>query len=142
MLAGDDQTDPIKEVRNLSFKSHNIEFNTTVQVSVFEEGGRFYTRPFANPYGYVGVGLLSYNPTAKLPNDDTRYNLRKLNTSGEDYSGLTVAFPVGFGVKFRVNPFINVAIDGGYRILLSDHIDDVSGGVYPAGVIPTTMMVI
>lgn len=131
MLSGDDKTDPVKEVRNLSFQSHNIEFSAIVQGSVFEEGGRFYTRPFANPYGFIGIGLLSYNPTAKLPNDDTRYNLRKLNTSGEEYSGLTVAFPAGLGVKFRVNPFINVAIEGGYRFLISDHLDDVSSGIYP-----------
>jgi len=129
MLTGNDNTDPVKVTRNLSFQSHNFELSTVIHVSLFEEDRRFYMRPFANPYIYGGIGFVSYNPTAKLEGE--RYNLRKLNTSGEDYSGFTASFPVGVGVKFRVNPFFNVVLDGGYRFLLSDHIDDVSSGIYP-----------
>ena len=131
MLVGDDKTDPVKEKRNLSFQSHNFELSAVMHVSLFEEDRRFYMRPFANPYIYGGVGLVNYNPTAKLPGDDKRYNLRKLNTSGENYGAFTASFPVGGGVKFRINPFFNIVLDGGYRFLLSDHIDDVSSGVYP-----------
>lgn len=131
MLAGDDKSDPTKEKRNLSFHSHNFELSAVMMISLFEEDRRFYMREFANPYVYAGVGLVSYNPRAKLPGDDTNYNLRKLNTSGEDYSGITASFPLGAGVKFRINPFLNIALDGGYRFLLSDHIDDVSSGIYP-----------
>lgn len=129
MLVGDDKTDPIKEIRNLSFQSHNFELSTVIQVSLFEEDRRFYLRQFANPYIYGGVGLVNYNPTAKL--DGERYNLKKLNTSGESYSGITASFPVGAGVKFRINPFFNVVLDGGYRFVMSDNLDDVSSGVYP-----------
>lgn len=129
MLAGADKTDPVKEVRNLSFQSHNFELSAVVHVSLFEEDRRFYMRPFANPYIYGGIGLVNYNPTAEL--DGEKYNLRKLNTSGESYGAFTASFPVGAGVKFRVNPFFNVVLDGGYRFLLSDHIDDVSSGIYP-----------
>lgn len=129
MLAGDDKSDPGKEIRNLSFQSHNFELSALIHVSLFEEDRRFYMRQFANPFIYGGIGLVNYNPTATL-NGET-YNLKKLNTSGEDYSGLTASFPVGGGVKFRVNPFFNVVLDGGYRFVLSDHLDDVSGGIYP-----------
>ena len=129
MLKGDDKTDPGKAIRNLSFQSHNFELSGMLQVSLFEEDRRFYMRTFANPYIYGGVGLVNYNPTAKL--DGERYNLKRLNTSGENYSGITAAFPVGGGVKFRVNPFINVVLDGGYRFVLSDNLDDVSSGIYP-----------
>jgi hypothetical protein len=129
MLAGNDKTDPGKEIRNLSFESHNFEINGVLHVSLFEEDRRFYMRPFANPYVYGGIGLVNFNPTAKL--DGERYNLRQLNTSGEEYGNFTISFPVGAGVKFRVNPFFNIVLDGGYRFLLSDHIDDVSGGFYP-----------
>ena len=129
MLSGHDKTDPIKENRNLSFQSHNFEISTVVYASLFEEDRRFYMRPFANPYVYGGVGFVNFNPTAKL--EGKRYNLRKLNTSGEEYSGFTVSFPLGAGVKFRVNPFMNVALDGGYRFLITDHLDDVSSGIYP-----------
>jgi hypothetical protein len=129
MLAGDDSTDPVKEIRNLSFQSHNFEVSAVVHASLFEEDRRFYMRTFANPYIYGGVGFVNFNPTAKLEGE--RYNLRKLNTSGEDYSPFTISFPTGVGIKFRVNPFFNVVLDGGYRFLLSDHLDDVSSGVYP-----------
>lgn len=129
MLGGNDNTDPGKEIRNLSFQSHNIELSTVVHVSLFEEDRRFYMRTFANPYLYGGIGLVNFNPTAEL--DGERYNLRKLNTSGEDYSNFTVSFPVGAGVKFRVNPFFNVVLDGGYRFLITDNLDDVSSGIYP-----------
>ncbi len=129
MLNGDDQTDPGKAVRNLSFRSHNFELSALFYASLFEEDRRFYMRPFANPYVYGGLGFVNFNPTAELEGE--RYNLRKLNTSGEDYSNFTVSFPVGLGVKFRVNPFFNIALDGGYRFLITDHLDDVSSGVYP-----------
>ncbi len=129
MLKGNDKTDPVKETRNLSFQSNNFEVSGLLYYSLFEEDGRFYMRQFANPYVYGGVSLVSYNPTAEL--DGQRYNLRKLNTSGEDYSGLTGAFPLGLGVKLRVNSFLNIAIDGGYRFVMSDHLDDVSSSIYP-----------
>jgi len=129
MLAGNDETDPGKTLRNLSFQSHNFELSTVVHVSLFEEDRRFYMRTFANPYIYGGVGFVNYNPTAEL--DGERYNLRKLNTSGEDYGSFSISFPVGAGIKFRINPFFNVVLDGGYRFLMTDHIDDVSSGIYP-----------
>lgn len=129
MLKGDDKTDPGKEIRNLSFQSHNFELSSLLYVSLFEEDRRFYMRPFANPYIFGGIAMVNYNPTAKL--DGKRYNLKKLNTSGESYSGFTAAIPVGGGVKFRVNPFFNVVLEGGYRFVFSDHLDDVSGGKYP-----------
>ncbi len=129
MLAGNDETDPGKAIRNLSFQSHNFELSTVVHASLFEEDRRFYMRTFANPYVYGGIGFVNYNPTAELEGE--RYNLRKLNTSGEDYGSFSISFPVGAGIKFRINPFFNVVLDGGYRFLMTDHIDDVSSGVYP-----------
>jgi len=129
MLAGADKTDPGKETRNLSFQSHNFEISTVLHFSLFEEDRRFYMRQFANPYIYGGIGLVNFNPTAELNGE--KHNLRKLNTSGESYGSFTASFPVGLGVKLRVNPFLNVVLDGGYRFLLTDYIDDVSSGIYP-----------
>jgi len=128
MLAGDDKTDPGKEIRNLSFQSHNFEASLTAHVQMFPER-RFHLRPFANPYAYVGVGIVNYNPTALL--DGERYSLRPLETEQVKYSLVTAAFPVGVGVKFRINPYFNLALDGGYRFLTTDYLDDVSSGTYP-----------
>lgn len=132
MLTGDDTKDPVKELRNLSFTSHNFELNLLGHVSLFPESFRFYQRPFANPYAYVGIGLVNYNPRAEL--DGEKYNLRKLETEGPEnsYGLFTMSVPVGFGVKFRASPFLNINLDAGYRYVFTDYLDDVSSGEYPA----------
>lgn len=131
MLTGDDSKDPVKEKRNLSFQSNNFELNLVAHVSLYSEAYQFYARPMFNPYVYGGIGLLNFNPTAKL--DGERYNLRKLETEGPDhtYGPFTVSFPVGLGVKYRATPFLNINLDGGFRFVLSDYLDDVSSGEYP-----------
>lgn len=128
MLSGTDSKDPGKEPRNLSFQSHNFEANFTFQVQVFPENS-FTRRRLANPYLYAGVGFTQYNPTAEF--NGTRYALRPLETEGVSYSSVTLSFPVGGGVRFRVNPYFNISLDGGYRFLTTDYIDDVSSGIYP-----------
>lgn len=132
MLTGDDSKDPVKEQRNLSFQSHNFELNLLAHVSLFPEAVRFYQRPFANPYLYAGIGVVQFNPTAEL--DGERYNLRKLQTEGPDnsYGAFTMSVPFGLGVKFRATPFLNVNLDGGFRWVMSDYLDDVSSGEFPA----------
>ncbi len=131
MLTGDDSKDPIKEQRNLRFTSHNFELNILGHISLFQEAIRFYQRPFANPYIYAGVGLVNYNPATKL--DGKRYNLRKYDTEGPEnsYGLFTMSIPMGAGVKFRASPFININLDGGFRYVLTDYLDDVSSGIFP-----------
>lgn len=131
MLTGNDKYDPIKERRNLRFSSNNFELNLLAHISLFQEAIRFYQRPLANPYMYFGIGLVNFNPTTTL--DGEKYKLRKLETEGPDhsYGAFTMSVPLGLGVKFRASPFININIDGGFRFVLSDYLDDVSSGVYP-----------
>ncbi len=131
MLTGDDSKDPVKELRNLSFTSHNFELNVLAHISLFQEAIKFYQRPFANPYIYAGIGLVNFNPTARLEGE--KYNLRKLQTEGPEnkYGAFTMSIPLGGGVKFRASPYINVNIDGGFRFVLTDYLDDVSSGTFP-----------
>ena len=131
MLTGDDSKDPIKEARNLSFQSHNFELNLVGHISLFPEANMFYQRPLANPYLYAGIGVVNFNPTAKL--DGTKHSLRPLKTEGPEkaYSAFTMSIPMGLGVKFRVTPFLNLNVDGGFRYVLSDYLDDVSSGEFP-----------
>jgi hypothetical protein len=128
MLRGDDAKDPLKEPRNLSFQSHNFEANLTFQVQLFPENS-FTRRKFANPYAYGGVGIMQFNPTAEY--NGTRYALRPLRTEGIRYGSFAAAFPIGAGVRFRINPYFNISLDGGYRFLTTDYMDDVSSGIYP-----------
>lgn len=127
-LKGDDATDPGKALRNLSFRSDNFELSFTFHVNLFPES-RFYLRRFANPYIYGGVGVVNFYSSAQL--DGTRYQLRPLQTEGVSYSNFSLTFPVGGGVKFRLSPYFNLAVDGAYHFVMSDYLDDVSSGIYP-----------
>jgi len=128
-LTGDDATDPGKALRNLSFRSDNIEFSATLHVNLFPES-RFYLRRFANPYAYGGVGVLNFYPSAELNGE--RHSLPPLHTEAVNYSNFAISFPVGGGVKFRINPYFNIALEGSYHFLLTDYLDDVSSGIYPS----------
>ena len=131
MAAEDANSEDGKALRGLSFFSNNYEVSGVVQVMLFPEQARFYLRRRLNPYIFGGVGLLYYNPKAEL--DGEKYALRPLQTEGPEnaYSGFTATFPMGIGVKIKINAFFNVAIEGRFTYTLSDYLDDVSSGVYP-----------
>jgi hypothetical protein len=124
-LAGDDANSAIKERRNLSFKSDNVELNATLRFSLFKPTARFYLREPVNPYLFGGVGLLWFQPKTEFEGET--YHLRPLETEGVSYSPFTVAFPLGGGVKFKLNAFVDMTIDAAYRFVLTDYLDDVSG---------------
>jgi hypothetical protein len=126
MLSGDDAKadNRGREVRNLSFRSHNIEFIALGYVDLYPKGPRFYQRRDYNPYFFAGMGLTYFNPRAKYEGE--RHALRPLRTEGVRYSAFTFVIPIGFGVRYRINPFFNVALEGGYRITFTDYLDDVS----------------
>src|SRR5688572_4732319 len=54
--------DPSRVNRNLSFVSNNFEFNTVGIIQLGPNGERFYQRPRINFYGFIGIGLLYFNP--------------------------------------------------------------------------------
>jgi hypothetical protein len=110
--------------RNLSFTSSNYEFNVSAVVNLIPQGGRFYQRPPFNLYGFIGVGGLYFNPKAEL--DGTKYALKPLETEGVSYSTFTPIIPYGIGGKLKINPFLNFAVEAGWRKTFTDYIDDVS----------------
>jgi len=128
-LAGDDALANSDRVeRNLSFFSNNIEWNLTGAIQLVPNGGKFYQRPRINFYGFGGIGLLYFNPK-------TRYNgetvaLQPLQTEGVKYSRFQFVIPVGIGVKYKVNPWFNIAIEGCYRETFTDYLDDISSRRY------------
>ncbi len=120
--------------RNLSFKSNNFEISATGMVNLFANGNRYYRRPSYNVYGFAGVGLMYFNPTAEYLGN--KYTLQPLQTEGVSYSRVTPAIPLGLGIRFKMGPNLNIAIEGGYRKLFTDYLDDVST-TYPATYIST-----
>jgi hypothetical protein len=93
-------------------------------------GQRFYQRPKFNVFAFAGVGLLYMNPRAERQNGE-KVALQPLQTEGTKYSRFQPVIPYGLGVKYMVDPFFNVVVEGGYRMTFTDHLDDVSIERYP-----------
>ena len=72
----------------------------------------------------MGIGLATLNPKAKFI--DSSVKLRGLKTEGVDYSGSTIVIPLGAGVKFRLNQYLNLIVETSYRITFEDYFDDVA----------------
>lgn len=111
--------------RNLSFVSSNYEINVNAVYNfVAQRGNRFYQRPNLNGYAFIGIGGLLYNPKAEL--NGNKYALRPLKTEGVSYGSFAFVIPFGIGGKVKLTPFVNLAIEAGWRKTFTDYIDDVS----------------
>lgn len=128
MLHGNDANSKDKAPRNLSFFSNNLEISGTVQVDLFEEPVRFYRRAMFNPYLFGGVGYLMFGPKTRYNGEV--YALRPLETEGVSYKPYTISFPFGVGVRYKLNAFMNITVEGGLRYTLTDYLDDVSSGIF------------
>ena len=88
-------------------------------------------------YLFAGVSAIYFNPQAYTKGK--WHNLHPLHTEGQGlpgynkhYSRIAVAFPVGFGVKFKISPFRSIGVEAGWRFAITDYIDDVGIGRYPS----------
>jgi len=124
----DSNADDDRVERNLSFFSDNLELSFTGTVNMIPIGTRFYQRPKFNMYAFGGVGALYMNP--KTTYEGKTYALQPLQTENVKYSRIQPVIPVGLGIKYMVNPFFNVAVEGGYRITFTDYLDDISSKRY------------
>jgi len=120
--------------RNLSFKSSVTDVQLALEVhplffKTYEEG----KAPLFSPYVVAGVGLFAFNPQAYL--NGQWYALHPLRTEGqgfkeypgrEKYKLTGINVPLGIGVKYEVNSFLNARLEFVYRILFTDYLDDVS----------------
>ena len=138
-LSGDDaEADSEgRVVRNLSFRSDNLELNVVGIIQAFSNGTRFYQRPPFNLFGFAGLGVLYFNPKGEVPVDGwggASLNesagdfvaLQPLQTEGVDYSRIAIVVPMGAGIKFKAGPFFNIGVEGSYRLTFTDYLDDVS----------------
>lgn len=110
--------------RNLSFTSNNWEFVLQGVYYFHKYSGKYHTRKTYEPYIAVGFGKTTYNPKAEL--DGQSFELRGLRTEGKKYGKSAYILPLNFGVKGKLNEFMNLTLDLGYRIAFTDYLDDVS----------------
>ncbi len=126
-LSGDDAKASIesgRRGRNLSFSSNNFEISAVGIYNLYPQGRSFYQRPSFNVYGFVGIGLLYFNPTTKY-NGQT-VSLPSQQTELVKYSLIQPVIPMGLGLRFKLGPFTNLSFEGGFRKTFTDYLDDVS----------------
>lgn len=129
-----------RQVRNLSFTTTAFELAGTGIVQLFEDGARYYQRKPINVFLLAGVAATWYIPKglstntyhdgSPNPSAGKMVALRKLQTEQKQYSPVTLAIPLGGGVKLMATPYLNITVSGAYRFTLTDYLDDVST-VYP-----------
>jgi hypothetical protein len=105
------------------------------------------------PYAFLGVGFYAHAPQARdkatvsasgtIQKGDW-VNLKPQNTSGQtlsatypkSYSLVQPVFPLGLGIKWRINDKFDFAAEGGVRITPFDYLDDVGYTKYPDSTLP------
>ncbi len=121
-------TNIVRKNRNLSFQTNVLEFAIQGDFHFF-----YYSAGSQNknltPYLTLGMGAFYFNPTAEW--NGTSYSLRKLKTEGVSYSPVNICFPIGIGIKWGVNQYLNAGVELVHRITLTDYLDDVST-TYPS----------
>lgn len=127
--------DEVLRNRNLSFKSPITELTATIQFDFVPTEGYYYRRAKLTPYVFTGIGLLSFNPKAKLNGEFI--DLKPLGTEGqyltdpedrypEPYKLIQVIIPMGIGVRFALARNWDLSMETGYRFTYTDYLDDVS----------------
>lgn len=114
-------------LRNLSFESSIIEASLTAEINVFGFDVRGKTGSSIFLYG--GVAGFKFNPRAQL--NGIMYDLQPLGTEGQNengnaYSLVSAAFPIGIGAKISISQRLNMSLDYGMRLTMTDYVDDVS----------------
>lgn len=119
--------------RNLHFKSPIAELAIQVDYFPFREYfGHIYRSNgvvgkrvnHLSPYLFAGIGGFWYNPKAKYQGNWEK--LRPLQTEGVAYKSISVALPVGLGLKYAIDKQWSIGLEVGLRYTFTDYLDDVS----------------
>ncbi|MEO6189759.1 MAG: DUF6089 family protein [Saprospiraceae bacterium] len=117
--------------RNLSFYSDIFEICPSLSFNFFPfVHGKSYLG--ASPHLITGLSIFYFNPKADYQGKS--YALRNLGTEGQpknqEYSSISAAWLVGFGIKVDLSYRWSLNVDLNTRISFTDYLDDVSG-TYP-----------
>lgn len=139
-IQGNDADSPsaYQRARNLSFFSSITEVSAMVEFNFFNylpgtEHAINHHR--VTPFLFAGIGGVFFSP--KTIYKGSEYELQPYQTEGVLYSLSSFSIPYGAGVKYNIKSNWSVAFKIGYRLTLTDYLDDVSGK-YSASVINGT----
>lgn len=117
------------EKRNLSFSGSGFEFGAFGRFYLIDEVIRVApdkrkegSASFCKPYIHLGIYGLYYSATAEI---NTPTNIAGKSIESISYPRLAAAFPVGFGLQFRINNRMSLCPEYTYRFLLMDKLDGV-----------------
>ena len=113
-LAGSDKNpiDPFAAVRNNDFGLTVVELSGDFEYNFLDTKSK-YSRNNWTPYLFLGLGAF--------------YMIGDEPVNGEgQYSSIQPVIPFGTGLKFDINPYININVEFGLRKLFTDWVDDVS----------------
>ena len=146
LLSGSDKLtkEPYRNNRNLSFRSNVFELSGQFEFFFTKEqqGHRYQIKNAKGmknynfqAYGFVGAGVMYYNPQAKYKGEWV--NLQPLGTEGQGleggpkkYSRVGFVIPYGIGIKDAINKEWSIGLEIGMRKTFTDYMDDVSGVYY------------
>ena len=144
-ITGDDywmnakKGDTYQFARNLHFRNDLKEFALTGIYKLIPDSRSYDRRPQISPYVFAGIAAVAHNPMARVPDleGEQWVKLQPLGTEGQGspnyakpYSLVQLAIPLGFGVRYKINPRFDVAAEVGFRFTSTDYLDDVAGN-YP-----------
>ena len=127
-------------LRNLHVRNDIKELSL---VGMYEIGGNpenNLKRNAVSPYVYLGVTGLLHSPDARKQAgvdgagnpvqspwlSDSNGSLLDYKNEGVDYSLLGISIPFGVGFRYRITSSMDLGFDFGYRIALTDYLDDVT----------------
>ena len=121
-------------VRNLHFRNDLKELSVSAVYEPMGNAENLSKRPILSPYLYLGVAGFTHNPVARkdpslvpgTPSLQAWQDLQTEDIEGAMYSLVNISIPFGFGFRYKIGAQMDLGFDFGYRVSLSDYLDDVS----------------
>ncbi|WP_192348497.1 DUF6089 family protein [Algoriphagus sp. Y33] len=126
MSGQDPPSDPRahRVARNLHFRAKNWEATAMAEYYWFPVKVPNIHRNLWNPYIFAGIGMSTNNPETQL--DGKWVDLRPLQLENNPYERNIVVFPMGLGLKYKLNVYMDLTLEGNYRFTMTDYMDDIS----------------
>ncbi len=121
--------------RNLNFKSSILEGSLAAELHPLFIFYYDENPPRLSPFIMGGIGMLKFNPKAKIENQWVE--LKPLSLEGQGFSEYpdrapyettTPIFLAGLGLRYEVSRIISLRLEATHRWTQTDYLDDVSEG--------------
>ncbi len=137
--------EPVRNNRNLSFKSNIYELSTNIEYDFIRErgGNRYGIRSAKSRYKSAnfnffvagGIGVFYFNPKASY--HGVWYDLQPLGTEGQGlpgnppkYKRISICIPITAGLRVALGKYYTMALEYNFRKTFTDYIDDVHSVYY------------